>query len=199
MKLIMKIVVYCIVIIVTKADLPCPVEECSCENGPIGKGRIINCRDKSLTSVPKFQPSDEIFLELTLSNSYDPVLLSNGAQCPSCNKITFLPPTAFRGLRLQGLDLSKNQISQVSDTAFEGLESYLEELSIDGDKTISPPYSAMSRLSNLKSLSLRHFNQAHMNRQNTMIDTLVNLETLELKYMDVSVFSNDLFLYRLPN
>ncbi|XP_071168216.1 carboxypeptidase N subunit 2-like [Mytilus edulis] len=198
MKLMMKIVVYCIVITVLKADLPCPVEECSCENGPIGKGRIINCRDKSLTSVPKFQPSDEIFLELTLSNSYDPVLLSNGAQCPSCNKITFLPPTAFRGLRLQGLDLSKNQISQVSDTAFEGLESYLEELSIDGDKTISPPYSAMSRLSNLKSLSLRHFNQAHMNRQNTMIDTLVNLETLELKYMDVSVFSNDLFLYRLP-
>lgn len=196
--LLTKLIVCCAVVVSIMAELPCPVSECSCEDGPIGKGRIINCRDKGLTSVPKFQPSDEIFLELTLSNSYDTVRLSNGDQCPSCNKITFLPPTAFRGLRLQGLDLSKNPISQVTDSSFEGLESYLEELSLDGDKNISPPYRAISRLSNLKRLSLRHFNQGYMTRSNTLVDTLVNLETLELKYMDVSKFSEDLFMHRFP-
>lgn len=184
--------------VIVRAELPCPVAACSCEEGPVGKGRIINCRDKSLTSIPTFVSSDEIFLELTLSNSYDPTQSSNDEQCPSCNKITFLPPLAFRGLRIQGLDISKNKISQVSDTAFEGLESYLEELSIDGDKRISPPYRAISRLSNLKKLSLRHFNQGYMNRFNTPIDTLVNLETLELRNMDVSSFSDDLFKNRLP-
>lgn len=196
--LFIQLIVCCTIVVAIRAELPCPSTECNCEKGPIGKGRIINCRDKGLTSVPRFRPSDEIFLELTLSNSYDIVRLSNGAQCSSCNKITFLPPMAFRGLRLQGLDLSKNPISQVSDTTFEGLESYLEDLSIDGDKSISPPYRAISRLSNLKRLSLRHFNQGHMSRSNTMVDTLVNLETLEFKYMDISTFSNDLFTHRFP-
>ncbi|KAK3095585.1 hypothetical protein FSP39_016351, partial [Pinctada imbricata] len=182
---------------VTCAD-PCPVPRgvrCNCESGPPGKGRIINCRDGRFRSIPAFLPSNEVFYELTFSNSFDPM----AGNCVSCNRINTIPANAFSGIKFQALDISRNPMKEVSDSAFNGLESVLTNIIIEGDKVMAPPYNAFSRLQNLRSLSLRRFAQGVIRRDNTNVDPLINLETLEMKQMDVEEIKPDAFVNRLPS
>ena len=180
------------------ADPACPVPNgvrCNCESGPPGKGRVINCRDGGFKSIPTFNPSSEVFSELTFSNSFDPV----SGTCISCNRIKSIPANAFPGIRFEALDISRNHLSEVSSAAFNGLENILSVIIMDGDKVMAPPYAAFSRLQNLKRLSLRKFAQGIINKATFPVDSLVNLETLEFKHMDIEVIEADAFRSRLPS
>ncbi|KAJ8317523.1 hypothetical protein KUTeg_005427 [Tegillarca granosa] len=189
---------------VTSAALgqECPTTQCRCEKGPPGKGRIINCRDRALRSIPKFKPSNELFHELTFSNSYDPLVTRTPCN-ERCNNITYIQARAFEGLRVKVIDLDTNNLLQVSDSAFVGVENSLEEISLQGAGypmaiSMSPPYNALSRLTNLKSLSLKRFRQGTLNRDSAQFDRLSNLETLKFKYMDITYITADAFKNRLP-
>lgn len=178
----------------------CPTTQCRCEKGPPGKGRIINCRDRSLRAIPKFKPSSELFYELTFSNSYDPLVTRTPCN-ERCNNITYIQARAFEGLRVKVIDFDTNNLLQVSDSAFVGVENSLEEISLQGagyPSSMSPPYNALSRLTNLKSLSLKRFRQGTLDRDSAQFDRLINLETLKFKYMDITYITADAFRHRLP-
>ncbi|XP_062602148.1 leucine-rich repeat-containing protein 70-like [Saccostrea cucullata] len=173
---------------------PAPANSgCTCDEGPPGSSeRVINCRDAGLSSIPVFSPSDEVFLEVTFSNTQSP-----SPSCSRCNKITTVPANAFQGLKFKVLDLSKNSVSSFDNNAFAGLEDYMEELTIQGSSS-AVPYTAISRLRKLKKLSLSHFSQSIIGRDNTDLQSLVNLETLEFKNMDTEFIQSDAFKDRVP-
>lgn len=166
---------------------------CTCYEGPSDStGRVIDCRDAGLTSIPVFTPSDEIFREVTFSNTQ-----TSSTYCTKCNKITVVPDNAFQGIKFKILDLSRNSVSDFKTSAFAGLEDYLEELIIHGNS--SPvPYTAVSRLRKLKKLSLSQFSQTIIGRDNTDIQSLMNLETLEFKNMNTEYIQSDAFKDRVP-
>ena len=174
---------------------PAPANSgCTCVDGPPDStGRVINCRDAGLTSIPVFTPSDEVFLELTFSNIQPP-----SVYCDRCNKITVVPDNAFQGIKFKALDLSRNSVTDFKTGAFAGLEDYLEELVIQGSSSAPVPYTAISRLRKLKKLSLSHFSQSIIGRDSTDIQSLMNLETLEFKNMNTEFIQSDAFKDRVP-
>lgn len=178
----------------TGQNCPAPANSgCTCDEGPPeSTGRVINCRDAGLSSVPAFSASDEVFLELTFSNTQSP-----SPSCSRCNKITVVPENAFQGLKFKVLDLSRNSISDFKADAFAGLDNYLEELIIQGSSS-SVPYTAISRLRKLKKLSLSHFSQSIIGRDNTDLQSLMNLEALEFKNMNIEFIQSDAFKDRVP-
>lgn len=169
---------------------PCPTDLCRCERGHPGKGRTINCRSRGLNGIPTFQRSDELFYELTLANKDN---------CYRCNNITQIPAHAFNGIKVSVIRFDKNPIDSVSRQAFDRLVLYLRELSLEGSGRHPPPYEALSRLTNLRKLSLKKFQQGSITRANTDLSRLSNLEELVLKNMDISYITNDAFQNRLPN
>jgi Leucine-rich repeat (LRR) protein len=108
-----------------------------------------------------------------------------------------VPKNAFKELKFKVLDLSRNSISDFNDDAFAGLDNYLEELIIQG-KSSTVPYKAISRLRKLKKLSLSHFSQSIIGRDNTDFQSLMNLEALEFKNMDIEFIQSDAFKDRVP-
>ncbi|XP_033756871.1 leucine-rich repeat-containing protein 15-like [Pecten maximus] len=181
-------VLMCVVSVLSN-QMPCPSDQCRCEKGTSARGRIINCRARGLSQIPQFQPSDEMFYELTLANSVG---------CSECNNITVIPSGAFAGLKFKILDLSGNKISHVSSEAFKRLVPMLREISIEGDGRHPPPYQELSVLTNLQTLTLKNFSQLYMNRENTDFQNLLNLEELNLKNMEISHISENVFKDRLP-
>ncbi|XP_021361115.1 leucine-rich repeat-containing protein 70-like [Mizuhopecten yessoensis] len=181
-------VLMCVVSVLSQT-MPCPSDQCRCEKGTRARGRIINCRARGLAQIPRFEPTDEMFYELTLANPVG---------CSECNNITVIPPGAFAGLKFQILDLSGNKISYVSSEAFSRLVPMLTEISIEGDGRYPPPYQELSVLTNLQTLTLKNFSQLYMNRENTDLQNLLNLEELNIKNMEISHISENVFQNRLP-
>ncbi|OWF49469.1 carboxypeptidase N subunit 2-like [Mizuhopecten yessoensis] len=172
------------------AQQQCPSDLCRCERGHPGKGRIINCRSRSLSRVPDFRASDELFYELTLANQDN---------CDRCNNITIIPASAFRGLKISVLRIDNVLLDFVSHQAFKGLLMSLEEISLQGNGRHPPPYRALSTLRNLKKLTLKGFQQNSITRVNADFSRLSNLQELVLKNMDISYITKDAFQDRLPN
>lgn len=174
----------------------CPVPAnsgCMCYEGPQGStGRIIDCRDAGLTSIPVFTPTTEVFREVTFSNTQ-----TSSPYCSKCNKITVVPDNAFQGIKFKILDINRNPVTDFKTSAFAGLEDYLEELIIQGNS--SPvPYTAVSRLRKLRKLSLNQFSQSIIGKDNTDLQSLMNLEILEFKNMNIEYIQSDAFKDRVP-
>ncbi|XP_033756862.1 leucine-rich repeats and immunoglobulin-like domains protein 1 [Pecten maximus] len=176
--------------IATILSQQCPSELCHCERGHPGKGRIINCRSRGLSHIPVFQPSDELFYELTLANQ---------GNCDNCNNFTRIDANAFNGLKINVLRVDNINLNFVSNNAFNGLLMYIEEISLQGNGHHPPPYSALSTLTNLKKLTLKGFQQNSITRENSDFRRLYNLQELVLKNMDISYITKDAFKDRLPN
>jgi len=164
------------------------VSQCNCEPGADGSElRVINCRNRDLTSVPDFDlaGSPTQYAELTLAG----------------NRITSIPALAFTGLQFRRLDLSDNPLERLDAQAFSGLERELSQLmftlSANADfpaTAISPltrllilhvvgfagrqlPVGAFSTLSSLAELrltsgSLATLNAADLNSQRGSLETL---------------------------
>uniref|UniRef100_A0A182PDY4 LRRNT domain-containing protein n=1 Tax=Anopheles epiroticus TaxID=199890 RepID=A0A182PDY4_9DIPT len=99
----------------------CP-HPCRCADG------IVDCREKSLTTVPSTLPEDTT--EVRLEQNY----------------ITEIPPKAFANhRRLKRIDLSNNNISRVAYDAFSGLKS-LTSLVLYGNKIKDLPASVFKGL-----------------------------------------------------
>uniref|UniRef100_A0A6E8V2R4 Uncharacterized protein n=1 Tax=Anopheles coluzzii TaxID=1518534 RepID=A0A6E8V2R4_ANOCL len=107
----------------------CP-HPCRCADG------IVDCREKSLNTVPSTLPEDTT--ELRLEQNY----------------ITEIPPKAFANhRRLKRIDLSNNNISRVAYDAFSGLKS-LTSLVLYGNKIKDLPASVFKGLTSLQLLLL---------------------------------------------
>ena len=119
----------------SSSDATCPAPKpCECERTP---GRLVlNCRQHHLDQVPSFSHSNEIVAELTLAN----------------NRLVTLPDNAFRALKIHRLDIRDNQLANISATAFSGLDSHLEELLIQLDRTANFPSKAVATLTRLRVL-----------------------------------------------
>ena len=122
----------------------CPTSECDCTDD-----EKLNCRNKELTSVPRFDDTTWTFTEVTLAG----------------NDITALGSNAFKtasgdGLRTTTLDVTDNRITSIDDAAFAGLEANLQVLKLDVNAMTSFPTVAISTLVNLQELYLKGFNIA---------------------------------------
>ncbi|KAL3874292.1 hypothetical protein ACJMK2_037331 [Sinanodonta woodiana] len=165
-----------------------PAVQCRCEQR--NNKFIINCRDKKLTQIPVFTDTNTQYDELTFSTSYP-----DTSSCSVCNRITSIPPRAFENLRVRRIDLTKNALTYISNDSFAGVEPYLKELLLQGDRTNEPNYAALKNLTGLTTLHLEKFQQTTLN-SNNIFGNLENLESLTLKtfkclsFIDSSAFQN---------
>lgn len=193
MEILLTICVLATLVSQSLGDLPCPTELCSCHapsrDGPIGEGRVIDCRNKGLTYIPIFQPSQEIFQEITFSDN------QNGQP----NNITSLQNDAFAGLRVKKVNLNNNYLRYVGSTAFSSLAQDLRELFLEGNGFSLAPFEAISTLPELTRLSLTNFFQTSITRTNADFSHLGRLQMLTLKNMEISYIAEDAFVGRLPN
>lgn len=161
----------------------CPIAECTCLNGETE--RTIDCRDKNLHVFPTITASNEIFKEITF-NSADHGCREN--KPPTCsNTITHIPSRAFQGLRVRKIDFGRSILTTVDDNAFEGLESLLTELILEGNGTSRVPLTSLTNLTNLVSLTLESFTLPSNGLQSfpqefTKLATLI-LHSLQLEYI----------------
>uniref|UniRef100_A0A0P4WAZ2 Protein slit n=1 Tax=Scylla olivacea TaxID=85551 RepID=A0A0P4WAZ2_SCYOL len=155
----------------------CP-RACRCGAG------IVDCRDTGQADVPTHIPEDTI--ELRLEH----------------NEITHIPSKIFTPYRLlKRIDLSNNEISEIADDAFHGLDS-LNSLVLYGNKITSISSRLLSGLTNLQLLLLNanHIQCVHhdafkdlrklsllslydnqiMNLNNGTFSPLVTIETMHL-------------------
>ncbi|XP_048749071.2 slit homolog 2 protein-like [Ostrea edulis] len=152
--------------------LECPVKECTCKN------KIINCRNKGLTSIPEITPSSR-YREITFENSVDPTekIHSNN---PKLNKISILHANAFKGLKVEKINLGKAGVREVRDGAFSGLETSLKDLVLGGAHVNQPPLYSLEGLEKLKRLELQNFVLNTLKKSLFAIDNLFRLESLKL-------------------
>ncbi|XP_039440093.1 protein slit isoform X3 [Culex pipiens pallens] len=144
----------------------CP-HPCRCADG------IVDCREKSLTSVPATLPEDTT--ELRLEQNY----------------ITEIPPKAFAAhRRLKRIDLSNNNISRVAYDAFSGLKS-LTSLVLYGNKIKDLPASVFKGLTSLQ-LLLLNANEITCVRKDAFKD-LQNLSLLSLYDNNIQTLANGTF------
>lgn len=136
-----------------------PTLDCQCEIE--NSLKVINCRYKNLRQIPTFTPSNTIF---------DKIIFADTCDFNNCNNITSLPANAFANLKVKSLDLRHNIITSYDLESFNNLVNDLEELMIEGDNVMEPPYPQMARLSNLKSLHMQSFGQAQMTVTNSLLD-----------------------------
>ncbi|XP_061503108.1 protein slit isoform X1 [Anopheles gambiae] len=144
----------------------CP-HPCRCADG------IVDCREKSLTTVPSTLPEDTT--ELRLEQNY----------------ITEIPPKAFANhRRLKRIDLSNNNISRVAYDAFSGLKS-LTSLVLYGNKIKDLPASVFKGLTSLQ-LLLLNANEISCVRRDAFKD-LHNLSLLSLYDNNIQSLANGTF------
>jgi len=102
----------------------------------------VDCRSRSLPTVPKFQPSNV---------TYDTLLLSN-------NRIQYIGASAFNGIRFRKLEIKDNPLCSIHHVAFTGLESTLTEVVLDLDEKWGEfPDSALRSLLNLTVLKVARY------------------------------------------
>ncbi|KAK3596059.1 hypothetical protein CHS0354_024673 [Potamilus streckersoni] len=180
-------------IIYSEAQPGCtsPAIKCGCEKR--NNKFIINCRDKKLTQIPVFTNTNTEYDELTFSTSYPDTLM-----CSVCNRITSIPPKAFEHLRVKRIDLTRNALTDISNDSFAGVEPYLQELLLEGDRTNEPNYAALKNLTGLTTLHLEKFQQNTLN-SNNIFGYLQNLESLKLKtFKSLSLIDSAAFQNKVP-
>ncbi|XP_055692346.1 protein slit isoform X2 [Lutzomyia longipalpis] len=144
----------------------CP-HPCRCADG------IVDCREKSLSSVPTSLPEDTT--ELRLEQNY----------------ITELPPRAFANYRrLRRIDVSNNNISRVAHDAFSGLKA-LASLILYGNKIKDLPSGVFKGLTSLQ-LLLLNANEINCIRKDTFRD-LHSLSLLSLYDNNIQSLANGTF------
>ncbi|XP_063428014.1 slit homolog 3 protein-like [Mytilus trossulus] len=179
----------------------CPIAECTCLDGqPPSNERIIDCREKGLLSVPAINATEEIFQELTLSNAPESNCRGLSPQA-KCNRILHISSNAFAGLKVRKIDFSQNYLgSSVASDSFRGLETYLTELILEGDDTNLVPFSSLTTLTKLKSLTLERFT---LNNNGIGIESFpqdfTDLETLVLHTLKMQFISSNSVSGKLRN
>ncbi|XP_017468504.1 PREDICTED: protein slit isoform X2 [Rhagoletis zephyria] len=144
----------------------CP-HPCRCADG------IVDCREKSLTSVPVSLPDDTT--ELRLEQNF----------------ITELPPKAFANFRrLRRIDLSNNNISRIAHDALAGLKA-LTTLVLYGNKIKDLPSGVFKGLTSLQ-LLLLNANEISCIRKDAFRD-LHSLSLLSLYDNNIQSLANGTF------
>ncbi|XP_055314702.1 protein slit isoform X2 [Sitodiplosis mosellana] len=144
----------------------CP-HPCRCADG------IVDCREKSLTSVPSELPEETT--ELRLEQNF----------------ITEITPKAFANFkRLRRIDLSNNNISRIAHDAFTGLKS-LTTLVLYGNKIKNLPTNVFRGLTSLQ-LLLLNANEISCIRKDSFKD-LTSLSLLSLYDNNIQSLSNGTF------
>ncbi|KAK3578500.1 hypothetical protein CHS0354_007751 [Potamilus streckersoni] len=152
----LMICIVCLLDLVFGNPTVCPTANCACLVTSSNMW-IINCRDRHLSQVPNFTEVETSFYEMTFSSS---AMVTSA--CSWCNNITHLAPNSFRGVRVTRIDLTKNYISNISDSAFDGVESEVKELLLEGDGVHAFNRRAIDRLSQLTLLHLENFHIPHI-------------------------------------
>ncbi|XP_039229234.1 protein slit isoform X3 [Drosophila yakuba] len=148
------------------AENSCP-HPCRCADG------IVDCREKSLTSVPVTLPDDTT--ELRLEQNF----------------ITELPPKSFSSFRrLRRIDLSNNNISRIAHDALSGLKQ-LTTLVLYGNKIKDLPSGVFKGLGSLQ-LLLLNANEISCIRKDAFRD-LHSLSLLSLYDNNIQSLANGTF------
>lgn len=165
----------------------CPISGCSCfpsnDNPSL---QVIDCRNKGFTELPEIVVSTvpEAYYELTLKG----------------NSITSIPDGAFLNLTLNVLDLSDNKLQQISNNAFQGLESSLTTLKLGGDRQSTNPvalsYTFLNGLVELLDLDLRYFRLTTID--GNTFPTLAKLSVLTLRSMKIQNILSSGFQNKFP-
>ncbi|XP_062136572.1 protein slit isoform X1 [Drosophila sulfurigaster albostrigata] len=154
------------------APMECGIENscphpCRCADG------IVDCREKSLTSVPVTLPDDTT--ELRLEQNF----------------ITELPAKSFSSFRrLRRIDLSNNNISRIAHDALSGLKQ-LTTLVLYGNKIKDLPSGVFKGLSSLQ-LLLLNANEISCIRKDAFRD-LHSLSLLSLYDNNIQSLANGTF------
>ncbi|XP_033736163.1 slit homolog 2 protein-like [Pecten maximus] len=182
-----SVVLVVLVVSMATVEAACPINLCTCfpskDNPSL---QVIDCRNKGFTQIPDIVVSTvpEAYYELTLTG----------------NMITNIPNGAFSNITVNVLDLSNNKLAQISENAFQGLESSLTILKLGGDQTSSNPptlsYTFLSSLVELLELELRYFRLTTID-QNTF-PVLTKLNDLSLKTMKIENILSNGFQNKFP-
>ncbi|KAL4230756.1 Leucine rich repeat containing 32 [Mactra antiquata] len=165
-----------------------PTTSCNCFVDEHGK-KIINCRYKRLTQIPTFTATGIIYDEIIFQSTEET------GQCMfDCNNITTLNINAFSNLKVRKIDLRNNPLSNVNFDAFGNLVDHLQELLIEGNGQVDPPYNAIAVLENLQTLHLENYISSRIQIPDAILP-LPRLRSLTLKKwknlqtLDSKVFS----------
>ncbi|KAL3874534.1 hypothetical protein ACJMK2_037538 [Sinanodonta woodiana] len=180
--------ILCLLDLVLGNPTVCPTAQCACLV-TLSKMGIINCRDLRLNQVPNFTDVETSFYELTFSSS-----AMVKSTCSWCNNITHLPPNSFRGLRVRRIDLTKNNISNISNSAFDGVQSELKELLLEGDGVHSFNSRSIEGLNQLTLLHLENFHIPHLGPEINFA-RLTELKQLVLKRTKCASIDNRTFAF----
>ena len=118
---------------------------CTVEPTQISPLKIVDCRYKNLTSVPKFAAdplsSTKVYYELTLAG----------------NLLQTIHSGAFVDIRFEKLDLSDNPLSSIEPLAFSGHGASLRRLFMSLTPSAEFPVNSLATLRNLSLLSVAGF------------------------------------------
>lgn len=167
-------------------DSVCAVEagyDCTCYFDSETNRSIINCRYANLYMVPPFSVVDKVYYQITFSER---------------NFISVLKFDAFKNLKVERIDLLNNHLSSVQQGAFNGLETYLQELLLEGNGKdgIEVPFNTMTKLSKLRRLRMKNFRQDTFTEVNHFGYFPV-LESLEVDSVSLKYISNLAFQGKL--
>lgn len=161
----------------------CPTDACSCVRGA-NTEPVINCKWKTLQSIPTFKAVNMIYYEIDFSEG---------------NYIKSLPNDAFKNLKVKNINLLKNELTaDIEPRAFDGLALYLEGLKIQGNGKIPIPFDRLSNLTNLKQLHIQEFQQSNAS-ENSYFSSFPRLETLSLLDIHTLELDASTFDGNLPN
>ena len=178
----------------------CPTD-CTCEYMPNGLLQIdapsVDCHSSKLQRVPDELPSDTAVL-LLQRNAL--VQLSDDTPLPegilqlslSHNLLHSLgPPPAWKNCtRLRSLDLSYNQLQNLSNGVFEELTK-LQELNINHNQIGQIDHYVFDPVPNLHTLSLEGNRLTELN--SSWFDSLLHLKTLSADSNEISTLYSDTF------
>lgn len=178
---------------VVKGD--CPIARCTCLSPtPPATERIIDCRDKDLQVFPIITASNEIFMEITFNSANYGCRETNPPSCS--NNITHIPNNAFAGLKVRKIDFGRSILATVDDGAFQGLETLLTDLILEGDGTSQVPFVSLTHLTNLVSLTLESFTLEN-NGLMTLPQDFPNLEKLVLHSLNLNFLAENSVIGKL--